>query len=150
MSTSMKKIARPLGHHSLVPYAVVPQAAKVISFLERVLGARVTDRYDGPDGTVFHAEVLLGDSIFMLGEASAEHPAHPATLSFYVDDAALVDVAYRRALEAGAKTVYEPTVQPWGYRAACVADSGGNKWTICAIVEEVTHDEVVRRMQKSA
>ena len=41
-----------------------------------------------------------------------------------------------------------PADQPWGYRAATVSDSGGNRWTICAVTEIVTRDEIVRRMEK--
>ena len=145
-----KKIARPRGHHAVTPAAVVPGAAKVITFIEEAFGGEVVDRYDGPGGAVYHAEVLLGDSVLMLGEPQPDYPAMPAALSFYVDNRAAVDETYRRALGAGATSLSEPTDQPWGYRAACVADAGGNRWTICAIVEELSHDEIVRRMQQSA
>lgn len=143
-----KPISRPEGHHVVVPAAVVPEAAKVLAFLERAFDGKVVDRYDGPDGAVYHAEVLLGDSVLMLGQPMPPaNPAAPATLSYYVDDAAAVERTYRRALDAGARSITEPTTQPWGYRSACVADPGGNRWTICAIVEQLTHDEIVRRMQ---
>jgi PhnB protein len=144
-----KNIPRPDGHHTLTPAAVVPGAADVIRFLEKAFDARVVDRYDGPDGVVYHAEVMLGDSVLMLGEANAKTPAMPATLSLYVDDADAVDRTYRRALEAGARSSSAPTVQPWGYRAACVTDTGGNKWTICAVVEQLTRDEILERMQSA-
>ena len=144
---SKQQIPRPEGHHVVVPAAVVPGAAKVISFLERAFGGKVTDRYDGPDGAVYHAEVLLGDSVLMLGEPGKDYPATPANLSFYVDDADAVEATYRRALDAGARSLNEPTTQPWGYRSACIADPGGNRWTICAIVEQVSRDEIMRRMQ---
>ena len=143
-------IPRPQGHHAVVPSAIVNGAGKVIAFLERAFGGKVVDRYDGPNGAVYHAEVLLGDSVVMLGEPPLGKGALPAVLTFYVDDAQEVEATYRRALELGAETVYEPMTQPWGYRAACVADAGGNRWTICAIVEEVSHDEIVRRMQKAS
>jgi PhnB protein len=144
------KLPRPEGHHVVVPSAIVPGAGKVITFLERAFGGRVTDRYDGPDGAVYHAEVLLGDSVVMLGDAQPDHPPAPATLSIYVEDAAAVEATYRRALEAGAKSVTPPTTQPWGYRSACVKDTGDNRWTICAIVEVLSHDEVLARMQQPA
>lgn len=141
------KFPRPDGHHIVTPSAVVPGAAKVIDFLETAFDGRVVDRYDGPGGVVFHAEVLIGDSVVMLGEPDAQHPAMPASLSRYVDTGDDVDRFYERALGAGAKKVTEPTDQPWGYRAATVEDPGGNRWTICAIVEQLSRDEILARMQ---
>ena len=70
----------------------------------------------------------------------------PAAFSFYVTDGKAVDTTYKRALESGATSIEEPKNQPWGYRAASVKDSGGNRWTICAVVEIVTRDEIMRRM----
>lgn len=139
-------IPRPEGHHAVTPAAVVPGAADVISFLEKAFGGKVVDRYDGPTGEVYHAEVLLGDSVVMLGEPQADLPAMPASFSFYVDDAKAVADTYERAIDAGATSLQAPKTQPWGYRSACVSDAGGNRWTICAIVEQLTHDEIVKRM----
>lgn len=141
-----KKIPLPRGHHALVPASVVPEAAGVISFLEKAFGGEVVDRYDGPEGAVYHAEVLLGDSVVMLGQPQPNMAAMPASLSFYVDDGPAVDATYRRALDAGARSIEEPKNQAWGYRSACVADVGGNRWTICAIVEELSKDEILRRL----
>jgi PhnB protein len=143
-------IARPPGHHVVVPAAVVSGAAAVIRFLERAFAGKVVDRYEGPGGSVMHAEVLLGDSVLMLGEPTPEVPARPATLSLYLDDAKAVEEAYRRALDTGARSITPPATQPWGYHSACVADPGDNRWTLCAIVEEVGHDEIVRRMTGAA
>ena len=145
-----KKIARPQGHHVVVPAASVPGAAEVITFVERAFGGKVVDRYDGPNGSLYHAEVLLGDSVVMLGDPPPNQPAMPAALSFYVDDGAAVDAYYERAVSAGGISLEGPKDQPWGYRSACVADVGGNRWTICAIVEELTRDEIMRRLQDAS
>ena len=143
-----KKIARPDGHHTITPGFSVQGASKVIDFIERAFGGKIVDKYEMPGGVIAHAEVKLGDSVVMLGEAMPDqgHAAMPASLSYYVDTGEAVDTTYKRALAAGAKTITEPQNQFYGYRSACVLDVGGNRWTICAVVEELTREEIDRRM----
>ena len=140
-----RKLPRPTGHHSITPGVAVVNAAKVIGFLERAFGGKVVDRYEGPGGVVHHAEVLIGDSVVMLGEAQRGADTTTASLSYYVDTGEAVDRTYQRALDNGALSLTEPANQFYGYRSACVRDPGGTKWTICAIVEDLTRDELDRR-----
>jgi PhnB protein len=139
-------LPRPDGHHTITPSFIVPQAAAVVTFLEKAFGGRVVDRYDAPDGKVGHVEVLIGDSVVMFGDAIHD-PATPANLSFYVPNGDAVDATYKRALAAGATSVAEPNNQFYGYRSACIRDAGGNKWTICAVVEQLTREQVLDRMK---
>jgi uncharacterized glyoxalase superfamily protein PhnB len=45
-----------------------------------------------------HAELMLDDSIIMIGDASPEYPANKLLIHVYVSD---VDEVFRRALAAG-------------------------------------------------
>lgn len=143
-----RKIPRPAGHNTVTPAFAVVGASKVMAFLERAFGGKVVDKYEGPGGVIFHAEVMLGNSVVMLGEAQQDpgHTAMPCMLSYYVDTGTEVDATYKRALDAGAKSVTEPKNELYGYRSATVQDPGGNKWTICAIVEQLTPEEIQQRM----
>lgn len=142
----MSKIPRPEGHHTITPGLAVSHAADVIDFMQSAFGGKVVDRYDGPAGSVMHAEVMLGDSVVMLGDPMRGMEPMPAMLSYYVEDGPAVDAAYKRALEFGAVSVAEPQDQFYGYRSATVADQGGNRWTICAVIEQLSKEEIERRM----
>ena len=139
---------RPDGHHVITPSFVVNGTAKVLTFLERAFGGKVVEKYEGPGGTVAHAEIKIGDSVIMCGDASDAHgmPAMPASFSYYVPEAAADDKTYGRALEAGATSVRPPADQFYGYRSATVKDVGGNQWTICTVIELMSADEARRRM----
>lgn len=137
---------RPEGHHVVTPGASVNNAAEVIAFVEEAFDGTLVERYDGPGGMVAHAEIKIGDSVLMLGEPMPGDTPMPAVLSFYVADADAVDTTFQRALKAGAKSLAEPDNQFYGYRSGTVADPGGNRWTICTVVEQLTPEEINQRM----
>ncbi|MEE8558713.1 MAG: VOC family protein [Myxococcota bacterium] len=144
----MPRIPRPAGHHTITPGFAGRNAAQVIAFLEKAFDGNVVSRYDGPGGSVAHAEVMIGDSVVMLGDAMPGLEPMPASLSYYVDDADAVDATYQHALDAGATSVSAPENQFYGYRSAIVTDAGENRWTICAVVEQVSSEEMQRRMEE--
>ncbi len=138
--------ARPIpeGYHTVTPAFRVTGAARVIDFMKQAFDATEIDRYTAPDGTVAHAELRIGDSIVMLGEPGERFQPMPASLHVYVPD---VDETYRRAIEAGATSLREPADQFYGDRSGGVRDPGGNEWWISTHVEDVSPEEIKRRME---
>lgn len=134
----------PEGYHSVTPYLVITGAARLIEFLKAAFDAKEIERMSMPDGTVAHAEVKIGDSPVMMGEAGGRYPAMPAGLYLYVTD---VDATYRRAVQAGGTSVEEPTDKFYGDRSAGVKDPSGNFWWIGTHKEDVAPEEIKRRMQ---
>ena len=135
----------PDGYHSVTPYLMVKDGAKMLEFLKRGLGAEQTYRHDLPNGRVMHAEVRIGDSPVMIGEGGEKFPPMPCMLYLYVLDC---DVAYQRALAAGAKSVREPADQFYGDRSGGVVDHEGNQWWFGTHVEDVSPEEMERRTPK--
>ena len=80
---------------------------------------------------MIHAEVKIGDSLVMLGQAGGPWKARSAALYLWVED---VDAAYARALQAGATSESEPEDKPYGHRNAGVVDANGVTWWIGAPV----------------
>lgn len=134
----------PTGHNAVSPYLVTKSAEQVIGLMRQAFGGEELHRSTRPDGTIMHAEVRIGDSVVMIGEACGEFPAMPCMVHVYVPDC---DRAYARALQAGATSVREPALQPYGDRTGGVVDAGGNQWWLATHEEDVAHDEIERRMK---
>src|SRR5919197_647144 len=98
----------PEGYHTVTPYLTVQGAAKLIEFLKQAFEAHESERITRPDGTIGHAEVRIGDSVVMMGDATPEFAPMPAMIHLYVHD---VDAVYQRALQAGATALREPADQ---------------------------------------
>ena len=136
----------PDGYHTITPYLTVPGVAKLIEFMQQAFGAEVTERMAQPDGAIAHAEVRIGDSVVMMGEAGGEWEPMPSGIYLYVEDA---DAVYRKALEAGATSLREPADQFYGDRQVGVKDPSGNYWWISTHIEDVPREELERRAQQA-
>lgn len=132
----------PDGYHTVTPALKVHGAAKLIEFLKQAFDAKEVYRLASPDGAVMHAEVKIGDSMVMLGEATDERKPMPAMIALYVED---TDAWYKRALNAGATSVREPADQFYGDRSAGVKDFAGNIWWIHTRIEDVPPEEIKKR-----
>jgi PhnB protein len=127
----MNPAYKPQGYTSVAPYLIVDGAAETITFLKQTFGAEELRRYPGDDGKLRHAEVRIDDTVVMLADALEGWPPTSSQVHIYVAD---VDVAYQRALEAGATSVQEPMKKDDEDKRGGVKDVGGTTWWIATKV----------------
>ena len=137
----------PEGFHSLTPYLTVDDAQGLINFVQRAFDGQVTYRMNDEQGNVRHVEMKIGDSMVMIGQARDEWKSRPGMFVLYVPDC---DAVYKKAVDAGATVVRELATQAYGDRSGGVQDSQGNQWWISTHVEDVSPEEVERRMKAGA
>ncbi len=142
--TTQPKAVQPIpeGYHSVTPWIISRDTAKLLDFMSKAFGAQEMGRVYNEDGTIGHAEVKIGDSIVMAFDARKEWPATPCFLRLYVPDG---DAVYQQALAAGATTVTEMTSLAFGDRVGRVRDPFGNLWWIQTRLENLDLEEMAKR-----
>ena len=142
----------PDGYHTATPYLIVNGAAKALEFYAKAFGAEEVLRCPMPDGRMGHAEFRIGDSNIMLAdefpEMGAKGPASlggtPVGICLYVTDS---DAVFQRAVAAGARVERPIQDQFYGDRSGTVIDPFGHKWTLATHKEDVSPEEIERRMK---
>jgi PhnB protein len=114
-------------YRTITPYLVVPDADAELTFLKAAFDAAEVTCQRNDDNTVMHAEITIGDSLIMLGQAGDQWNALTAALYLWVDN---VDATYAKALRAGATSQSAPEDKPYGHRNAGVVDRNGITWWI--------------------
>jgi uncharacterized glyoxalase superfamily protein PhnB len=141
--------------HTVTPHLVCANAAKAIDFYVKAFGAEEMMRLEGPDGSLWHASVRIGDSAVMLvdempGMGSLGPKAlkgTTVTIHLNVPDA---DAAIKRAVKAGAKVLMPAADMFWGDRYGVIEDPFGHKWSIATHIKPMTVDEIKAAMPKGA
>lgn len=138
----------PDGYGTITPGIVVRNGVKAIDFYKKAFGAEERMRMHGPDGkSVMHAELKIGNSIFMLNDENPQWGAlSPESLNgtpfgfyLYVNDA---DASQKRAVAAGAKEIMPVQDMFWGDRMGSVQDPFGHKWNIATHNRDLSMDEM--------
>ena len=138
----------PDGYHAVTPYLTVRGASKVIEFLKQAFGAKLShEPIRRPDGSIMHAQVIIGDSRIMIAEENEMAKATTSTLYLYVPN---VDSVYQLAVKAGGAKVMEPTDMFYGDRSGGVKDPSGNSWFIATHTEDVAPQELAKRAEAFA
>jgi PhnB protein len=139
---------------TITPHLIVAGAAKAIEFYKKAFGATELMRLTQPDGKIGHAElqiggakIMLADEVLDMGFWSPRSLGGSSTgIVLYVDD---VDDAFKRAVEAGARTQQPVQDQFYGDRSGTLIDPFGHMWTIATHVEDVSPAEMRHRMHAS-
>ena len=149
----MPTVAEPVAavRKTASPRLAFRNPAKAIEFYQRALGARETFRFE-VGGQIPHAEIMIGDSTINVagewpegGRFSAETLGHsPVSMSIHVDD---VDAFTEHAVAAGMKLVRAAQTQFYGHRDALLQDPFGYSWAVVTVIEEMSVEEMHRRMQ---
>jgi len=120
----------------IIPMLAARNASDVLHFYIDVFEATVIDRIDAPDGTLLHANIRIGDALFMLADECPPHNVSPETLGgtpvLLHIVVASVDDTVQLAMDFGGQLIREPADQPTGYRAAKLRDPAGHIWYIAS------------------
>lgn len=139
----------PDGYTSVTPYLIVKGAARALDYYKMAFGADELMRFEGPDGKIMHAEFQIGNARLMLADEMPDHKSPESLggsgggLMLYVTD---VDQTFERAVAGGGKSMKPVENQFYGDRSGSLIDPFGHVWTIATHVEDVSEDEMNRRM----
>jgi len=150
---NMSTVAEPVVavRTTASPRIAFRDPAKAIEFYKQALGAKETFRFE-VGGQIPHAELRIGDSAINVtgewpegGRFSAETLGNsPISLSVRVDD---VDRFAERAVAAGMKVILPLKDQFYGSRDVTLGDPFGYRWTVFTVKEEMSVEEMHRRMK---
>jgi PhnB protein len=119
----------PANYQTVMPYLIIKDAKKFISFTEKVFEAELTHKTMRDENTIMHAEIMIGECTIMFADATDKFTERPAGLFIYVADA---DKTFQKAIDAGATVINEIADQPYG-RSGGVNDPFGNSLWITSI-----------------
>lgn len=145
--------AIPDEYRALTPYLAVRDAAKAIEFYKAALGATELYRLPMPDGKVAHAELTVGAARFMLADAlppwanktARDFGGTPVAMVLFTEN---VDALAERFVKAGGKQLRALETHFYGDRSGQFEDPEGHRWMLSQHVEDVSPEEMQRRMAK--
>jgi uncharacterized glyoxalase superfamily protein PhnB len=148
MSNPVKPI--PEGYHSITPTLVCRNAARAIEYYKTVFEATELRRMPGPNNTIMHAELKIGDTIIFINDSMSRTPlpgpergiSNPMFIHLYVPDS---DAVFNRAVTGGARVDLPIQDMFWGDRYGRITDPFGQQWGIAQRKEELAAEEIKRR-----
>ncbi|MFJ4950465.1 VOC family protein [Streptomyces sp. NPDC088760] len=137
--------AAPAGYTTVAPWVVTDDTGAFLDFVSRVFGGEELARVPTEDGLIGHGEIRVGDTVVLAFDRHADWPTMPSLLRVFVADA---DQAFSEAVAAGSHVVTPLASDAFGQRGGRVKDPFGTIWWVVSRVEEVTEDEMWKRLQE--
>lgn len=143
----------PDRFHSITPYLCIKNAAKAIDYYKDVFGAEEIYRMPIPDGRIGHAEIMIGNSMLMLGDEFLEQGVKsptsfggtPVSCMIYVKDC---DAVLNKAAQTGGTITMPASDMFWGDRFGRFTDPFGHEWSVATHVEDLTPEEIEARQKE--
>lgn len=142
----------PEGYNAVSPSLAFKGAGAAIEWYKNVFGAREKMRFESPDKTIIHAEVIIGDSVVMLAEENPEYNRSPKTLNgnsvnlcIYVPD---VDATIKKAVDNKARVIIPAEEQFYGDKSGRIEDPFGYIWIVSTHVKDVSEQEMQKHMKE--
>ena len=142
----------PPGFDAAIPALAFKKSTEAIAWYERALGAKEVLRLTGPDGSIAHAEIKIGNAMIMLGDEMPPYSKSAQSLGgtavvlcLYVAD---VDRAFDKAVAAGAKALIPVSDQFYGDRSGRIEDPFGYVWILATHKEDMSQEEMQKRFEQ--
>ena len=142
-------------HTDLYPRLIVDAPQEALDYYAATLDADIIENFADPEGRVVHAAFSVGNAILSLAESvpswglvsPSALGGSPCLLHLSVHDP---DGTAARMVAAGGTQVIEIQDRPWGKREGRVADPSGHLWILSKPIEDVSEDEIRRRLKAPA
>ncbi|MCF6312448.1 MAG: VOC family protein [Verrucomicrobiales bacterium] len=131
----------------------VKNTADALDFYTKALGAKELYRMPNPDGGIFHAEFMIGNSLVYISDESPEWhavamPEGSSASCLFAVQTEDCDQSFAAAVEAGGISLKEPQDQFWGVRSAMIQDPFGYRWNFNHKTEDVSPEEMEKRAKE--
>jgi PhnB protein len=138
--------AVPDGYTTVTPFMNMKNAAEAIAYYGEAFGAEVVRQHNTPDGKIGIAILKIGNAFVHISDAIKEAETQSG-IQLSVENA---DAWWQRAVDAGCQIRMPLQDTPWGMRFGTLTDKFGNRWSVAQRVEDVSPEELERRMAQHA
>ena len=139
--------AAPEGYTIVAPWVVTDDTGAFLDFVAQAFGGQELGRVSTEDGLIGHAEIRVGDTVVLAFDRRADWPTMPSLLRVFVADA---EKAFSQAVAAGGHVVTSLADHAFGQRGGRIKDPFGNIWWVVSRVEDVSEDDLWKRLQDPA